>query len=130
MHHRNRKGQPNDRAVLAPLHFGRCHIVSALHRSIAVQDHPATAQGGKSSGKFAASKPFDMHGYRRAFPDLWSSFLRAHFRNPVEVAFFFDMADTTTARHWWNGTNAPMAHFVAVAIDRIPGALQFLRAVQ
>lgn len=106
--------------------------MGAFHRSIAVPDHHATAQGGKSSGKFATAtaKPFDMHAYRRAFPDLWSRFLRAHFRNPVEVAMFFDMSDTTTARHWWNGTNAPMGHFVAVALDRIPGAQQFLRVVQ
>ena len=80
----------------------------------------------KFGGKVA--RPFDMHGYRRSFPEQWKAFLRAHFKSPVHVAMFFDMNDTTTARHWWNGTNAPMAHFVMHAVDKIPDAIKFLRA--
>lgn len=102
----------------------------SLSRSIASMPDDGIASGGKSCGKFSVdySRRFDMQGYRRTFPERWRDFLRAHFSGPVEVAFFFSMEDASTARHWWNGTNAPSGHFVAHAIDTIPTAISFLRA--
>jgi hypothetical protein len=107
----------------------RSVAASSVPSSVPFANH-APASGGKSCEKFDGkfARPFDMHGCRRSFPDRWSAFLRAHFASPVQVALFFDMQDTTTARHWWNGSNAPMAHFVMHAIDKIPEAINFLRA--
>lgn len=69
----------------------------------------AAASFGESSGA-----RFDPDAYRRAFPDRWSAFVRAHHRSPTEVAFFYGVTDRA-ARDWWEGVSAPRGSVVAQA---------------
>lgn len=79
------------------------------------------------SGDYSG-KRFDIWGLRRKFPERWRGFLRAHFQNPVHVAFFFSV-DEKTARNWWEGTGSPRVEYVLVAIEHVPGARQMLLQV-
>lgn len=77
-----------------------------------------------SSGKFP--DPRETRAYRRAFLDLWSSFLRANFTSTAHVAVVFAV-DEATARSWWNGVNCPSGFAVAIAFrDYGPQAMQHL----
>lgn len=82
---------------------------------------------GPASGEFPG-RPVDLHRARCLMPGLWSEFVRANFRRPVDVAYFFD-CDERTARNWWEGTSAPRAEVVILAAARIPGALPHLLRV-
>ena len=72
-------------------------------------------------------RPFDMHGYRRCFPDLWREFLRSHFRDAQHVAFMFSVTERT-AQNWLNATGSPRPEFVMKAVKHIPGAQMLLEA--
>ena len=88
----------------------------------------ATEAGGVSSGKCCeqfSGHPFDLHRYRVVFPDRWSSFLRAHFRDHMHVAYVFGVSDRTS-RNWWDGISAPRAEFALAACKNIPGAAAWL----
>lgn len=85
---------------------------------------PPSPSAGIGIGEFPG-RPFDMDGLRRVFRDRWAAFLKAHFRNSVEVAFFFG-TDERTARQWLEGVNAPSGPFVAHAVDKFPAALPIL----
>lgn len=69
----------------------------------------------------------DPHAIRRKFPHQWSGFLRAHFRDAVEVAYVFSV-DEKTARLWWNGTNAPQGWAVEFAHRAFPNAAKWMAA--
>jgi hypothetical protein len=73
------------------------------------------------------SRPCDPRRYRALYPDLWFAFLRAHFRDPVEVAYFFGV-DAKTGKDWWEGVSRSQGWAVAYAIENIPTAAAFLRA--
>lgn len=64
-------------------------------------------------------KVFDPFRYRTEFPELWSAYLRAHFRNIENVAVAFDVT-FQTACNWWNGTHRPSGDKVALAAIRDP----------
>jgi len=81
------------------------------------------ALGGEGAGRF--SRPFDMHRYRTVFPGRWAGFLKAHFPDVITVAWAFSV-DEKTARHWWNGTNAPSGAIAVAACAEIPGAIEYL----
>jgi len=78
-----------------------------------------------SSEKFF--RPFDMHGYRRKFPDLWAAFLTAHFRDAQHVAFMFGVTERT-AQNWLHGIGSPRPEFVMQAVKHIPSARAMLEA--
>lgn len=89
---------------------------------------------GVSSGKSSAilskaceGMPCDPHAIRRKFPGQWIGFLRAHFRDHVEVAFVFSV-DEKTARHWWDGVTRPQGWAVEFAHHLIPNAPQWKAA--
>ena len=87
-----------------------------------------TAGGGVSSGfgaGYFSERPFDLHRYRVVFPDRWSAFLRAHFRDHIHAAFMFGVSERC-ARNWWEGVSAPRAEFALAACKHIPGAAEFL----
>lgn len=86
----------------------------------------ASEKRDASSGTFTGI-PFDLHHFRAIFPDQWSQLIRRHFRNTVEVAFFFS-CDEKTARNWWEGTTGPSGHAVAIAVKCLPGALDIIFA--
>jgi len=61
------------------------------------------------------------------FPDLWSAFLRAHFRSPVDAASFFGVTERA-ARKWWEGVGGVTGARVVVALATIPTAQGWLVA--
>lgn len=76
-------------------------------------DATARSFGGSSGVRF------DPHAFRRAFPDRWSAFLRAHHRDATEVAFFYGVTDRA-ARDWWEGVSGPKGAVVALAAAAEP----------
>ena len=80
-----------------------------------------TAAPALSPGDF----PANLHGMRRCFPELWASFLRAHFQGATHVAAFFDV-DHHTARAWLAGKHGANGPAVLYAVQRIHGALKEL----
>ena len=85
-----------------------------------------TSDREASSEKFF--RPFDMHGYRRRFPDLWAGFLRAHFNgNANLIAAMFSVTERT-AQNWLNGVGSPRPEFVMKAVKHIPAASVLLEA--
>ena len=87
-------------------------------------NHAATAPETSYEKSF---RPFDMHGYRRRFPDLWRVFLRAHFRDAQHIAYMFSVTERT-AQNWLNCVGAPRPEFVLQAIRHIPAARAMLEA--
>lgn len=59
-------------------------------------------------------KVFDPYRLRTEFPDMWSAYLRASFRNPEAVAVAFDVT-FQTACNWWKATHRPSGDKVALA---------------
>lgn len=72
-----------------------------------------------------AGKPFDMDRFRTIFPEIWSEFLRRHFRDKEHIAFFFD-TDERTARNWLAGLNAPTGPRAVAAVLQFPDLRQRL----
>lgn len=90
-------------------------------------DH-APASADMSSGECSdifSGRPCDPRAFQRLYPDRWHDFLKAHFRNSVEVAAFFDVNEKT-ARLWLEGCNAPRGWAVAYAVTRLPSAAKYL----
>ena len=85
---------------------------------------PSAASSGVNGGQFS-ERPFDLHHYRTIFPDRWSTFLRAHFRDHVHAAYVFGVSERT-ARNWFEGISAPRAEFALAACKHIPGAAAYL----
>ena len=79
------------------------------------QDDTATAEASLEK----SFRPFDMHGLRRSFPDLWAEFLKANFRDARHVAFMFDVTERT-AQNWLHGSNSPRPEFVLKVVKRMP----------
>lgn len=95
---------------------------------VTFRHHNAGAGYSPSAGTLAelySGRPIDLHRMRAVFPDRWSAFLKAHFRNSVTVAFFFSV-DEKTARNWIEGTTAPRAEVILSLIERCPAALPML----
>lgn len=98
---------------------------SRLHLQVApsVNSEPSDKSSGIYSGR-----PCDPRAFQRVYPDRWHDFLKAHFRNSVEVAAFFDVNEKT-ARLWLEGCNAPRGWAVAYAVTRLPSAAKYLLEV-
>ena len=84
-----------------------------------------TDTGAASFGKF--SNGCDPHEIRRKHPERWRGFLRAHYPDVTAVKYAFSV-DYNTAKHWWNGTNAPQGWAVEYALKAVPGAVEWLAA--
>ena len=68
----------------------------------------------------------DPHTFGAAFPDMWRAFLRAHYRNQVEVAYHYGVTEKA-AEKWWQGIGGPNGAKVAMAYQLHPaGAARFL----
>lgn len=65
------------------------------------------------------SKVFEPYRFRSEFPDMWSAYLRASFRNPETVSVAFGVT-FQTAWNWWNATHRPSGDKVALAALRDP----------
>ena len=96
----------------------------ALARSPAVLAKIATPDAAMSVDIYSGRRA-DPRAFQRLYPDRWHGFLKAHFRNSVEVAAFFDVTEKT-ARLWLEGCNAPRGWAVAYAVTRLPTAAKYL----
>ena len=77
----------------------------------------------KSAAGFPGGSPADLWAMKRCFPDRWSDFLRAHFRDSVHVAYTFGVSERT-ARDWMNGVTGPRGSHVALAFAAEPKSAQ------
>lgn len=75
------------------------------------------------AGQKSHERVFDPYRFRAQFPDHWSGFLRAHFKNAEHVAVSFDVT-YQTARNWWEGTHRPSGDKVALAAVSMPRRFQ------
>jgi len=112
------------RAVLAEREL-RAVGGSSQSPSVASAESDTAAAAGVSPGIY--SRRCDPHAIRRKFPEKWMGFLRAHFRDPVEVAYVFSV-DEKTARHWWHGTTGPQGWAVEFAHQQFPDAGKWMEA--
>lgn len=108
-------------ALSIPSSFGPVPSVAPL-----VTRKRDTEAGNKSSDIYSGRRA-DPRSFQRLYPDRWHGFLKAHFRNSVEVAAFFDVTEKT-ARLWMEGCNAPRGWAVAYAVTRLPSAAKYLLA--
>lgn len=90
----------------------------SFHRQLTSAE-PAVSSGDCAG--FGAGVPVDLHRFKTVFPDRWAAFLKAHWRNSVDVAHFFDV-DEKTARNWMEGVSAPRGALVAWVFDAMPAA--------
>lgn len=88
--------------------------------SLVVSNDPlARDQHRRQPVKKSFSKVFEPYRFRSEFPDMWSAYLRASFRNPETVSVAFDVT-FQTACNWWNATHRPSGDKVALAALRDP----------
>lgn len=99
-------------------------IGSLVAPSLAARGNAPRA--GVPAGKSPASNP-DPRRYRALYPDLWRAFLHAHFRDAMQVGFFFSVSERTS-RDWWEGVTTSQGWAVAYAVETIPTAAAYLRA--
>jgi len=57
---------------------------------------------------------------RVEFPEMWSRYLRAEFRNPQAVCLAFGVS-FQTACNWWNAVGRPTGDKVALDVLAHPG---------
>ena len=81
---------------------------------------------GAAPGKPSGLSP-DPRRFRALYPDRWHAFLHAHFRDHLQVAYFFGVSERT-GRDWWEGKTGSQGWATAYAIENIPTAAQYLRA--
>ena len=109
------------------------HLWVPLHSDPAASSPPSVDDGGKANAGAAEtsaekySRRCDPLSIRRKFPHQWSGFLRAHFRDAVEVAYVFSV-DAKTARHWWEGTTGPQGWAVEFVHQVFPDAAKWMEA--
>lgn len=97
---------------------------------------PATGNGAVSPGASVgitsgavpekySGQPFDLWRFRKVLPGQWMAFLRAHFSDPVHVAYVFGVNERT-ARVWWEGGGSPRSEVSLAAVKHIPTAAAYL----
>ncbi|MEQ3670679.1 hypothetical protein [Pseudophaeobacter sp.] len=83
---------------------------------------PSAGQGQRSW-----SNQFDPYALKSSAPDLWSSYFRARFNSPREVALFCDVS-FQTALNWWGAVTAPASHIALLVMLTDPAAAGFFQA--
>lgn len=78
----------------------------------------------RGAGQKSWSNQFDPHALKVSAPDLWSSYFRARFHSPREVALFCDVS-FQTALNWWGAVTAPASHIALLVMLTDPGAPAF-----
>ncbi|MEQ3671025.1 hypothetical protein [Pseudophaeobacter sp.] len=73
------------------------------------------------------SNQFDPYALKSSAPDLWSSYFRARFNSPREVALFCDVS-FQTALNWWGAVTAPASHIALLVMLTDPAAPGFFGA--
>ncbi|KIC09831.1 hypothetical protein RA19_13775 [Leisingera sp. ANG-M1] len=86
-------------------------------------DAPCPEHGVSASQKSWSNK-FDPYALKAGAPDLWSSYFRARFHSPREVALFCDVS-FQTALNWWGAVTAPASHIALLVMLTDPEAPEF-----
>lgn len=85
-----------------------------------IADPEKSPKPGECTGKGSVVSPMPMsrrallNHARHMSPHQWMKMMRAIFRNPLEVALFFD-CDEKTGRNYWNGVGRPTLDRALVA---------------
>lgn len=103
----------------ARLHLGFSDTHAAPALPAASHDLPDLLNG----------RPCDPRRLREQFPELWSGFLRANYRDSEEVAFTYGVSEKA-ARNWIEGRTGPQGWAVDFAILTKRTAVSYLRLVQ
>ena len=76
------------------------------------------------SAQTSWSNRFEPFALKARAPDLWSSYFRARFNSPREVALFCDVS-FQTALNWWGAVTAPTSHIALLVMLTDPEAPAF-----
>lgn len=79
------------------------------------------------SAQTSWSNRFEPYALKASASDLWSTYFRARFNGPREVALFCDVS-FQTALNWWGAVTAPASHIALLVILTDPDAAQFFRS--
>ncbi|GGG77696.1 hypothetical protein GCM10011415_28270 [Salipiger pallidus] len=90
-----------------------------------VVSNTACPDRGMSSAPASRSNILDRYRMRVISADLWSAYLRSHFRNPEAVAAYFEVRGST-AWNWWGGVSRPTADKVMIALLEDAGFVAWL----
>lgn len=101
-----------------------------MNAPVFVHHHAASAGAPPATGDFSdapsvnlseilSGRRVDLDGMRRKTPSRWSAFIRAHFADPVAVAYFFNV-DEKSARNWWHGRNEPRLSAFSAMLQHMP----------
>ena len=92
--------------------------------TLIVSNDPSCAEAGTDRGQSSWSNQFEPYRLKSEAPDLWSSYFRARFNSPREVALFCDVS-FQTALNWWGAVTAPASHIALLMIMTDPEAPGF-----
>ncbi|MEQ3671517.1 hypothetical protein [Pseudophaeobacter sp.] len=92
--------------------------------TLIVSNDLSCAEAGTPQGQSSWSKQLDPYRLKVEAPDLWSSYFRARFNSPREVALFCDVS-FQTALNWWGAVTSPASHIALLMIMTDPKAPEF-----
>lgn len=73
------------------------------------------------------SKQLDPYRLKSEASELWSSYFRARFNSPREVALFCDVS-FQTALNWWGAVTSPASHIALLMLLTDPGSADFFHS--
>ncbi|WP_417699897.1 hypothetical protein [Pseudophaeobacter sp.] len=94
--------------------------------TLIVSNDPSCAEAGTPQVQSSWSKQLDPYRLKAEAPDLWSSYFRARFNSPREVALFCDVS-FQTALNWWGAVTSPASHIALLVILTDPQAPEFFQ---
>lgn len=104
-------------------------VVVYIHDTPSPAPCPAgpAQSSGNAAGQNAAPPPgarrLDPHAIHKHFPERWSAYIRANFKDLKEVQRAFDVSERA-ARRWWTGEGGANGGYVAIAVDIHPEIAQ------
>ena len=92
--------------------------------TLIVSNDVSCPEAGTDRVQSSWSNQFEPFRLKSEAPDLWSSYFRARFNSPREVALFCDVS-FQTALNWWGAVTAPASHIALLMIMTDPEAPGF-----
>lgn len=92
--------------------------------TLIVNNDVSCPEAGTDSGQNSWSNMFDPYALKQSAPELWSTYFRARFNSPREVALFCDVS-FQTALNWWGAVTAPASHIALLVMLTDPNAPGF-----
>ncbi len=101
--------------------------MSRSRLTLIVNNSLSCPEADTSRGQSSWSNQFEPYRLKAEAPDLWSSYFRARFASPREVALFCDVS-FQTALNWWGAVTSPASHIALLMIMTDPDAPAFFHA--